>query len=355
MRRRLAVALTVLGLLLMAGAGVVRWIVAPTMSKLPGDTHTTRLYAGQAASFVNPTYATAVPSGPGVLHDVAIGVRHTTKVLETTSKSALVSDQRIITLAGGVAANLNYRYAVDRKTFEATGGFPGIVAATGLTFNWPMNSQRHDYVGWVQDTLMTTPLHYVGTVRHGGIRTYEFTAQAGDQVITDPALNRMLPAKMSKTDMLRLTPSLGLSHNQLLALDKVMAKAPDPVPLSYTYRFSSTFWIAPASGIVVDMRQHDVRTTNIVTGNGLVPVAPIMDMTYAFTPSAVTGAVDDAKSAATQLDLVNNTLPLATLILGIAFLVAGIVMLTAPRRRLPETPEGPWVEELLEHHEPILR
>ena len=352
MHRKSAVVLMVLGLVLVASAGVVRWVVGPAMSKLPADTQTTRLYAGQAAAFVNPTFATDIPSGPGVLHDVPIAARHTTTVLDTTSSKALVADRRIITLTDGVAADLNYRYAVDRKSFEAVGGFPRVVAANGLTFNWPMNTKPHDYTGWVQDTLTTTPLHYVATVRHGGIQTYEFTAHASDQIISDRVLNRLLPATMSKSDMLRLTPSLGLSHEQLIALDKVMAKAPDPVPLRYTYRFSSTFWVAPASGIVVDMRQHDVRMTNIVAGGHLVPVAPIMDMTYAFTPPTVTGAVDDAKSAADQLDLVNSTLPLAALLVGIAVVVAGVV-LALPRRRHPAAPEGPWVEDLVQHHEVI--
>ena len=355
MRRTLAGVLAVLGLVLMVGAGVVRWAVAPAMSKLPSDTQTTRLYAGQAASFVNPTFATTVPSGPGVLHDVAIAVRHTTTVVDTTANNALVADRRVITLSDGVAADLSYRYAVDRKSFTATRAFTGAVAAKGLTFNWPMSTQRHDYVGWVQDTLATTPLHYVATVRHGGIRTYEFTAQAADRPINDPVLGRMLPATMSKSDMLRLTPSLGLSHRQLLALDKVMTKAPDPVPLRYTYRFSSTFWIAPESGIVIDMRQHDVRTTDIVTSNGLVPVAPIMDMTYAFTPPTVVGAVHDATTAADKLRLVNTTLPLTALLTGLVWFVAGVVALVMlPRRRHPQTPEGPWVDQLLEPREPVL-
>ena len=354
MRRGLGVLLTVLGLLLVSSAAVIHWVAAPAMSKLPGDTHTTRLYSGQAAAFINPTFATDVPSGPGVLHDVPIAVRHTTRVLDTTADNALVADRRVITLAGGVAADLSYRYAVDRKTFQPTRAFPDVVAATGLTFNWPMNTQRHDYVGWVQDTLMTTPLTYVATTRHGGVTTYEYTADTTDQLISDPVLNRLLPATMSKADMLRLTPSLGLSHEQLLALDKVMTKAPDPVPLAYTYRFSSTFWVAPDSGIVVDMRQHDVRTTNIVTSTGLVPVAPIMDMTYAFTPSTVAAAADDAKSAAGNLTLLTTTVPLTGLLTGIGFIAVGVVLLLARRRRPPQAPSGPWVDELLEQREPSL-
>src|SRR5437660_12569556 len=117
MRRTLGVVLTVLGLLLMSGAAVVHWAVAPAMSKLPGDTHTTRLYSGHAASIVNPTFATDVPSGPGVLHNVPIAIRHTTKVLDTTDSTALVADRRVVSLSDGVAADLNYRYAVDRQTF----------------------------------------------------------------------------------------------------------------------------------------------------------------------------------------------------------------------------------------------
>jgi hypothetical protein len=354
MRRTLGVVMTVLGLLLMSGAAVVHWAVAPAMSKLPGDTHTTRLYAGHAASLVNPTYATDVPSGPGVLHDVTIAIRHTTRVLDTTSNTALVSDRRVVTLPGFVAADLSYRYAVDRRTFQAAGGFPGIVAASGLTFNWPMNAKRHDYVGWVQDTLMTTPLRYVATVRHGGIRTYEYTARAGDQVISDPVLSRVLPATMTKADMMLLTPSLGLTTKQLLSLDAVVTRAPDPVPLAYSYRFAATFWVAPDSGIVVDMRQHEMRTTNIVDRSGLVPVAPLMDMSYAFTPASVTGAVGDAKSAVDQLNLINRTVPVTALVVGIALLVGGLVLLAVPRRRHPAVPEGPWVDELLEQREPIL-
>jgi len=356
MHRRLAVALVLLGVLLVSAAGVVRWVVGPAMSKLPSDTATTRLYAGQAASFVNPTYATSVPSGPGVLHDVPIAVRHTTTVLDTTSSKALVADRRIVTLGGGVAADLNYRYGVDRKSFQAVGGFPRVVAANGLTFNWPMNAKPHDYVGWVQDTMTTTPLHYVDTVKHGGISTYEYQAQAGDEVIRDPALLQQLPASMSKQDMLAMTPSLGLTQKQLLALDDLMKAQPDPVPLTYTYRFAATFWIAPTSGIVVDMKQHEARTTNITSEGKLVPVSPVMDMTYAFEPASVTGAVSDATTAEDQLQLVQTTLPWVAFGVGLLLVAVGAVLLLIPRRRRPTLPpeEGPWVDELLEKREPVV-
>ena len=343
-------------MLLVVGAGVIHWVVAPSLAQLPGDTVTTRMYAGHAASLVNPTYATDLPSGPGVLRDVAISIRHTTRVLDTNGSDALVSDRRVVTMPGYLVADLGYRYSVDRKTFEANRAYRAVVPATGLTFNWPMSAKPQDYVGWVQDTMTTTPLHYVATVKHGGISTYEYQAQAGDKVIRDPALLQQLPASMSKQDMLAMTPSLGLTQKQLLALDDLMKAQPDPVPLTYTYRFAATFWIAPARGIVVDMKQHEARTTNITSDGKLVAVSPVMDMTYAFEPATVTGAVSDATTAEDQLQLVQTTLPWVAFGVGLLLVAVGAVLLLIPRRPRPTLPpeEGPWVDELLEKREPVV-
>src|SRR3954454_7191482 len=126
MRRVFGAVAAVLGVLLVVGAGVIHWAVAPSLAQLPADTNTTRLYSGQATSLVNPTFATDVPSGPGVLHDVNVGIRHTTKVLDTKDSTALVSDRRVVTIPGYVAADLGYRYAVDRKSFQSTTGFAGV-------------------------------------------------------------------------------------------------------------------------------------------------------------------------------------------------------------------------------------
>src|SRR4051794_10437075 len=119
MRRVFGAVVAVLGVLLLVGAGVIHWAVAPSVAQLPGDTNTTRLYAGRASSLVNPTFATDIPSGPGVLHDVTIAIRHTTRVVETKDSDAIVADRRVVTMPGYLVADLNYRYSVDRKSFEA--------------------------------------------------------------------------------------------------------------------------------------------------------------------------------------------------------------------------------------------
>lgn len=360
MRRKLGVLVLVLGVVFAAGAGVVHWVVAPRMAQLPSDTNTTRVYAGTAAVLLNPTVPTGTTMGPGLLHDVAIQVVHNDQVLASEGHAALVADRRVVTMSGFTVADLNYRYAVDRRTFLPVDAYPEVVAARGVTFNWPMYTQPHDYTGWVQDTMRTTALRYVGTVRHAGITTYEFRTSGPAHPITDPVLGTMLPTSMTKQQLLELTPSLGLSTHQLLKLNALMKALPDPVPMTYRYRGEATFWVAPTSGLVVDMTQHDLRTSGVMVHGKFVALSPLMDMTYSFTPQTVAGAAGDAKKAMSDLHKIKVTVPVALLVLGAVLVVIGLALLVVRRRgrqvlRPEPAPEvdDETLEKLLEQHELI--
>src|SRR4051812_15229255 len=216
MRRVLGVVMLVIGLVLSGGAAVVHWVVAPRMSQLPGDTSITRLYSGTAAIVANPSVTTGVTFGPGLMRDVPVTVRHDTTVIGTRGHDALVHDRRIVTLPGYTLADLNANFDVDRRTFLPGHKYPNATHAEGLTFNWPMNTQRHDYRGWVSDTGRTVGLHYVATVRHGGIETYMYKAHASAAPIVDPQLLKLLPSSSTQKELMRTTPSLQFSTRHLL-------------------------------------------------------------------------------------------------------------------------------------------
>jgi DUF3068 family protein len=362
MRRTIGIIVLVLGVVFVAGAGVVRWVVAPNMAQLPSDTNTTRMYDGTAAWLINPSVATGTRVGPGLLRNVPIQLRHTDRVVDTNGHSALVADERVVTVPGYTVADLKYLYGVDRRTFMPVDTYQKVVPASGVTFNWPMYTKPHDYTGWVQDTMMTTPLRYVATTQRGGVETYEFRTDGPAFPITDPVLGRMLPKSMTKAQLLELTPSLGLSTPQLLKLDKLMKSLPDPVPMSYRYRGEATFWVAPTSGLIVDMTQRDIRTSGVMVQGKFVPLAPLMDMTYSFTPQSVASAAADADKAVSDLHKIKVTLPVALLVLGGIFIVVGIALLLIRRRGrhadepepvTPEPVDDETLEKLLAPHEPI--
>jgi hypothetical protein len=344
MRKVFGVVTLSLGLVLVAAAALVSWVVAPRMAMLPGDTDVLRVYTGTAAIMVNPTSLTGTTFGPGVLRDVPITLRHHTKVVETDGSKAVVSDQRAVDIPGYTVADFTYRFAVDRKSMGPVSGFSDVPPHQGLTFNWPMDTQRHDYTGWVVDTQSPTQLKYVGEGTRGGVDTYIFKSAVPATEIRDPELLKVLPPTMTKEQILQLTPSLQLSEEQLLATSKILDRLPDPVPMSYTYSVEATYWIAPDTGVVVDTIHHEVRTANFVDGDKLIPATPIMDMTYQAPPTTLAAAATDAKDGAAQLRLIRTTVPLVALIAGVVLSMLGVGLL-ATLRRQPHVPPSAETKE----------
>jgi hypothetical protein len=334
MRKIFGTATLSLGLVLVVAAALMSWVVAPRLAMLPDDTDTVRVYAGTASIMVNPTSLTGTTFGPGVLRDVPITLRHHTKVVRTDGTMAVVSDQRAVDIPGFTVADFTYRFAVDRKDMGPVSGFSGVPAYEGLTFNWPMDTQRQDYTGWVVDAQDTTRLEYVGEGTRGGVDTYIYRTTVPTTQIRDPQLLGVLPPTMTKAQILQLTPSLQLSEDKLMAMSKVLDRLPDPVPMAYTYSLEATYWIAPDTGVVVDTIHHEVRTANFAAGTELIPAAPIMDMTYQATPSTLAAAATDAEDGAALLRLIRFAIPLTALIIGVVLSVVGVGVLATTRRRL---------------------
>jgi hypothetical protein len=348
MRRTFGRILVVLGVVAVGAAAAVHWVLVPRLAQLPDDTNTTRIYSGQAAIVANPTIVTGTRIGPGLLRNVPVEVQHNTTVVATRGHEALVSDKRVLTMPGYTLATLVNRFDVDRRTFLPGHAFASAAPVTGLTFNWPMSTKARSYTGWVSDIGKTTQLRYVGTERHAGVDTYVFRAHTAFAPITDPQILRILPATMTQRQLMEITPSLLFTQKHLMKLSDILAAAPRTVPLAYDYKVDATFWVAPASGIVVDHQQREVRLLSLVVNGRHVPVAPVMDMTYGFTPATVAAAASDAEDSAALLTLLRRTLPVGLLTGGLVMLLAGVALLLS-RHRFQSTLGDEELAEVLLH------
>jgi hypothetical protein len=332
MRKFLSVAAVVLGLVLIAGAAVVRWTVAPSQAVLPSDTNTTTTYTGTAAALFNPA-ALTTPGAKALLAKVPITTTHTTKVLATKGKNALVSDSGKLNAGGSQVGGFDYRYAVNRTDMGPGSGYPNVVRQSGLTFNWPIRSAKQNYAGWVSDTQSTTPLRYTGTAKRGGLSTYVFTANAKAAPVTDPATLKQLPASLPKATLVKLAAGLGLSPSQFGALQQILPGLPDPVPFSYSYAMKATYWVEPRTGEVVDLQERETRTLALKIGATVVPVTPVMDISYAASPTQVATSVRDARHDGNLVSLLYKTLPLGLAIGGAVLVLLGVAGLALSRRR----------------------
>src|SRR5262245_2255152 len=114
-----------LGVVLLAGAAVLYWVVVPGQSKLPSDQNDTRTYDGTAKVLVVPQALAAGDQAHAIVTNAPVKATQEVQVQSSTSSAAKVNDKRTVSTANGQAiGSTSYTYAVDRKTLEATNDHP---------------------------------------------------------------------------------------------------------------------------------------------------------------------------------------------------------------------------------------
>ena len=334
MRRRVPPLLLLLGVLLLVAAATLRWVAAPRLAVLPADTDTTRHYAGTAAVAVDKRALTAPGSTPLVLKDVPVAITNRSRVLDVDGSDALLSSAKTVDVNGERMVSVDYRYAVDRSDMGRGSGFPDVVEQNGITFNWPIRTEKKTYIAWVQDTGRSLPLIYKGTERKAGVLTYVFeaTTPTTHEVVDEQAL-AALPASIGKLDAVELLPSLGLDPERSAQLQPVLLGQPDPIPFHYTLSVESRYWVEPDSGIVLDAQRHEVRTLGVANGDQILPVMPALDMTFSATPQTLAEAAEDAREAGDKVFLLYVTAPVGLAVSGGALLLLGAGWWLVLRRR----------------------
>lgn len=336
-RSGLVVALAVLGVLCLGVAAILKWVVVPNRAQVPSDENISRQFDGKATFLLN---AQALSSGDlkrAVLVNTPVNATRTVKTLDTSGDTAQLQDTRTLTTADGTPiGNTQATYAVDRKTLEATSDHPSswqVSPATGLTVSWPIGADKKDYTGWVQETEQTTTLKYLREETKQGLNTYVYQAKTEPAEIKDPQVLSALPTELPVSTLQALSAVLPLTPELKSQLGSVLPKLTQPVPLSYTYQVTSTYWVQPTTGLVVDNQREDVRKAGItVGGQTLAAILPVFDVSTQFTANSVDNAVSDATDKKNTLNLVSTTIPLILLIVGIVVLLAALLVFILSRR-----------------------
>jgi hypothetical protein len=334
-----------LGVLCLIVAAIFYWGVKPSQAQLPADTDTTRQYEGTAKVLLNPDALASGDKAHAVAVNTPVDASRTVKVLATSGSAAQVSDKRTITASGQTVGSTSDTYAVDRKSLAATTDHPSswnVIAAQGLTVSWPIGAEKKDYTGWVNETQSTTNLKYQKEESRDGISTYVYQTQTQPAPIKDKQVLDTLPAALPVSALGALSSVLPLPDTLKSQLATLLPRLTQPVPLSYLYSITATYWVEPTTGTVVDVQQEEVRQAGLsLPGGTTAPQIPVYDVSVHATDNSVSTAVHEAKDNANKIHLVGTTLPLVFLIVGIVLILAGIaVFLLGRRRRAPDAPAG---------------
>ena len=115
---RSSIALAVVGVLLLVGAGLVRFVLVPSMSKLPSDFETSQDFEGTYTG-LNPTALSGSPTGDVLLRDVPVTATRSYATDSVDGDTAVVTRTIERSIGGQADPPTETRYAVDRVDFES--------------------------------------------------------------------------------------------------------------------------------------------------------------------------------------------------------------------------------------------
>jgi Porin PorA len=335
--RKAAITSGVIGLVLLIAAALLAWWITPSyVARVPSDYNKTRTYDGTIHSLLNPVALATGPASAAIRRNLPVTLTDNVKVQQTSGNTALIQDTRTIKSGSTAVGSTVSHYAVDRQTLMATRSHPSgwnVTPASGLTVSWPFGAKRQTYTGWIPYTESTTSLKYVKDVQQGGTTTYEYHTTVPPTPIKNPQVLGVLPKTLPVSLLPRLEGAGLVTPAQAADLARIFPGA-TAIPLGYTYQASNTYFVSPATGLVVNVSNNETQMGGPRLPNGtIVPVIPVLSYSYHSTSASLSQAVNDATSGSTAITVLGVTLPIIFLSLGFVLVVLAVFLWMRKRSR----------------------
>jgi Porin PorA len=335
--RKTAAACGLFGLILLIAAGLMAWWITPSyIARVPGDYNKTRTYAGTLHTLFDPAALASGNLAAALKTNVPATLTDHVRVQQTSGNTALVQDNRTITAGGSTVFSTTSHYAVDRTSLEATSSHPGdwkVNPATGLTVSWPLGAQQRSYTGWSYLTQTTTPLRYVTKAQQGGLTTYQYEATIPPTIIKNSQVLSRLPRSLPASLVSRIAAAGIIPASDAASLAKAFPHA-TTIPLDYLYSAHNTYFVAPPSGLVVNVSNNETETAAIRLPTGkVIPLIPVLSDSYHATPSSLSSAVTDANNGSTAITTWGVTVPIVAAAVGFLLVVLAVLLWIFGRSR----------------------
>jgi len=335
--RKAAITSGVIGLVLLIGAALMAfWITPSYIARLPSSYNKTRTYAGTLTTLVNPAALSSGNLSAAVMTNVPQTVRDQVQVTQTSGNTALARDTETVTAGGTQILRLSGNYAVDRSTLAATTSHPSswsVVPAKGQVFSFPIPAKKQNYTVWEPLTESTVPATYMAQVQHGGITTYEYKSVLPVRPVKNPQALAGLPKALPTSLLAKISAAGIISPADVAALGKAFPGA-TTIPLAYTYQATTTYWVAPDTGIVVDVSTTDAEMGAIALPTGkTIPLLPVLAGSYKATSSSLSAAVSDANNGSSTISTWGMWVPIAAAVVGFLLVVLAVILWLRGRSR----------------------
>ncbi|MGB2569197.1 porin PorA family protein [Micromonospora citrea] len=344
-RRAIGAVLFGVGVLLLALAAGLVFVVTPALAKLPYDLKA-------ATSVAEADGATFLQINNGSIKINNGDLRSTIRVNQLRDETAKLGgdlDGKAVVWQVGqtvdrvdnkeLVSAYGAKLAMDRVSGEAlkwqgqwlddTGQRDTGVQFAGQIYKFPFNTEKRDYKIFDRDMRQVRDAKFSGTENVKGIETYRF-----EQVITDEPLT---------LDATRLTPLLATF-------------APGATDGKVVYSNQRTVWVDPVTGSYIKVRevQKKVLTPNVGTPTTL------LDADFTYNDATQTASADRAKESRNSLRLLSVYAPVGLAVLGLVLMVFGLlvarrsaVATAGEARHRADVPPAP-VDAPTRHEEPVV-
>jgi MFS family permease len=302
MRRVSGFVLTLIGAFLIVLAALVRFWLAPDVAKDPLNEYKVLTLAGDGSYFSKAQgqeqTGVSVRITFTIDGDVSLGSGSTavwnffTYVKDTTNNQPIsyIPYREAFNRSTGETVNCCGEYITD----PVSGSANHSVTMSGLALFWPIGAQQKNYT--IFDTTAARPEQatYNGTTNIDGVQTYKY-------------VESVAPVK----------------YGTYAVPGSVLGVTASTVRLGEYYSATNTYYIDPVTGVPLDVTESQ----SITLGNSPTNVQILgSKIAVAETPSSVASVVSADNSSRTDLQLVQDILPLIGLLLGIVLVVLGAIL-----------------------------
>ncbi|AWK76303.1 hypothetical protein CBI38_33140 (plasmid) [Rhodococcus oxybenzonivorans] len=342
--RKSSIAWLVIGVVLILAAAAIKWLILPSLTKLPSDLSQSQKYEG-TMSALNPQAFAANDLANLIIPEMPISADRSLTVDATEGDTAIVTSNTAITLPDGSTQKDVHSYAISRVDFapvrlseqEKQSLVPAQSQSTfegheGIAVSFPMSPAKDGNLLYDSVTRTGQEARFVdeGTVEGREVYNYEVDAAGPIQSPTVLAQFKDFPQQLPKAEVAGLLQAGLVPADSRTVIEDNIAGLPDLLDIGFGSSNMAKVAVDEQFGspLVVDQTQS-MYVTVPVNGED-VAVLPLSTVKMHTADSEVTALAADLSKNGTLLTVAGVWVPAVLAIAGVL-----LIALAAKRWRRP--------------------
>ncbi len=342
--RKSSVLWLALGILFVVGAVMIRFVLLPSMTKLPGDLDQSQKFEGTMQA-LDPQAFASNDLAHLVSPEMPITAERSLTVDAVDGDTAIVTSKAVLNLPGNAKQNDVHTYAVSRvdytpvtltadeqKTVVPAAEQATFEAHTGIAFSWPMNPSTSDAALYDSVTRTAQDATFVGEGDVAGRAVNMYKVDAAGPIESPAILAQFkdFPKQLPKQVIEALLAANVVPEASRAAVQAALPVMPDTMPVAFTSTNLVTAAVDKEFGAPIKVDQTQGMYVTVSSDGKSLPVLPLSVVKMHTADSDVASTADTLSKNSTILAVLGVWMPIILAILGIGLIAVAILRWRKP-------------------------